>query len=96
MTAAIVTAALEATAAKNTPKDASPFRKGDDVVYPTHGVGHVRRVGFEEIAGHQLNLIHISFDDNQMTHCVFQWHRRALPVCESLPAGRRWPRHWPP
>jgi CarD family transcriptional regulator len=81
MTAAIVTAALEATAAKNNPKDASPFRTGDDVVYPTHGVGHVKRVGFEEIAGHRLNLIHISFDDNQMTLRV--------PVAQARTAGLR-------
>ncbi|MGH7153509.1 MAG: CarD family transcriptional regulator, partial [Acetobacteraceae bacterium] len=67
MTAAMVTAALEATATKINPKDANPFRKGDAVVYPAHGVGRVDRVGFEDISGHRLNLIHISFEDNQMT-----------------------------
>jgi CarD family transcriptional regulator len=81
MTAAMVTAALEATASKINPKDANPFRKGDGVVYPTHGVGHVRRVGFEEIAGHRLNLIHISFDDSQMTLRV--------PVAQARAAGLR-------
>src|SRR5579862_3531222 len=81
MTAAIVTAALEATAAKVKPKDANPFRKGDVVVYPTHGVGRVDRVGFEEIAGHRLNLIHISFEDNQMTLRV--------PVAHAHAAGLR-------
>jgi CarD family transcriptional regulator len=81
MTAAMVTAALEATAAKINPKDANPFRKGDGVVYPTHGVGHVMRVGFEEIAGHRLNLIHISFDDSQMTLRV--------PVAQARTAGLR-------
>jgi CarD family transcriptional regulator len=47
MTAAMVTAALEATAAKIKPKDTNPFRTGDAVVYPTHGVGRIDRVGFE-------------------------------------------------
>ena len=81
MTVAMVTAALEATAAKIKPKDTSPFRKGDAVVYPTHGVGHVDRVGFEEIAGYRLNLIHISFADNQMTLRV--------PVAQAHAAGLR-------
>jgi CarD family transcriptional regulator len=81
ITAAMVTAALEATAAKIKPKDANPFRQGDAVVYPTHGVGHVDRVGFEEIAGHRLNLIHISFQDSQMTLRV--------PVAQARAAGLR-------
>lgn len=81
MTTAMVTAALEATAAKINPKDANPFRRGDGVVYPTHGVGRVDRVGFEEIAGHRLNLIHISFQDSQMTLRV--------PVAQARAAGLR-------
>ena len=81
ITAAMVTAALEATAAKAKPKDATPFRKGDAVVYPAHGVGRVDRVGFEEIAGHRLNLIHISFEDHQMTLRV--------PVAQAQAAGLR-------
>jgi CarD family transcriptional regulator len=81
MTPAMVTAALEATAAAVKPKEAPPFRKGDGVVYPAHGVGRVERVGFEEIAGHRLNLIHISFADNQMTLRV--------PVAQARAAGLR-------
>jgi CarD family transcriptional regulator len=81
ITAAMVTAALEATASKIKPKDADPFRKGDSVVYPSHGVGRINRVGFEEIAGHQLNLIHISFEENQMTLRV--------PVAQARAAGLR-------
>jgi len=38
-------------------------------------------VGFEEIAGHRLNLIHISFDENQMTLRV--------PVAQARAAGLR-------
>jgi CarD family transcriptional regulator len=81
ITPAMVTAAFEATAAKLKPNEAHPFRKGDAVVYPTHGVGRVERVGFEEIAGHQLNLIHISFEHNQMTLRV--------PVAQAHATGLR-------
>jgi len=63
------------------PQEADPFRKGDSVVYPAHGVGRIERVGFEDIAGHRLNLIHISFDDNQMTLRV--------PVARARTAGLR-------
>ena len=81
MTTAMVTAALEATASMIKPKDADPFRKGDTVVYPAHGVGRIDRVGFEDIAGHKLHLIHISFDENQMTLRV--------PVAQARAAGLR-------
>jgi CarD family transcriptional regulator len=63
----MTSAAFEATAAKIKQKEADPFHDGDTVVYPTHGVGRIDRVGFEEIAGYRLNLIQISFEDNQMT-----------------------------
>jgi len=43
------------------------FVDGDFVVYPTHGVGKVERIAVEEIAGHKLELIHITFDENRMT-----------------------------
>jgi CarD family transcriptional regulator len=43
------------------------FMDGDYVVYPTHGVGKVERIATEEIAGHTLELIHITFDENRMT-----------------------------
>ncbi|HUC16266.1 MAG TPA: CarD family transcriptional regulator [Acetobacteraceae bacterium] len=86
MTAAMVTAALAATAAKIKPNDPDPFRKGDAVVYPTHGVGRVERVGFEEIAGHRLHLIRISFEDKQMTLRV--------PVAQARAAGLRKVASW--
>lgn len=81
MTSAMVTAALEATAAKTKPQGANPFRKGDLVVYPTHGVGRIDRVGFEEIAGYRLNLIHISFEEHRMT--------LRIPVAQARAAGLR-------
>jgi len=81
VTAAMTTAAFEATAAKIEEKGSDPFRKGDAVVYPTHGVGRIERVGYEVIAGYRLNLIHISFEDNQMTLRV--------PASQARAAGLR-------
>ena len=49
------------------PAKAENFQEGDYVVYPTHGVGKVERIAVEEIAGHTLELIHITFDENRMT-----------------------------
>ncbi|HIM42231.1 MAG TPA: CarD family transcriptional regulator, partial [Rhodospirillales bacterium] len=33
-----------------------PFKPGDFVVYPTHGVGKVVSIEIQEIAGHKLKL----------------------------------------
>lgn len=49
------------------PAKAEIFKEGDYVVYPTHGVGKVDRIAVEEIAGHTLELICITFDENRMT-----------------------------
>src|SRR3954447_2133052 len=57
------------------------FVEGDYVVYPTHGVGKVERIAFEEIAGHRLELIHITFEENRMTLRV--------PVAKARTAGLR-------
>ena len=46
---------------------AENFQEGDYVVYPTHGVGKVERIAVEEIAGHSLELICITFEENRMT-----------------------------
>ena len=63
------------------PKDDEPFAEGDHVVYPTHGVGKVERIATEEIAGHRLELIHITFEENRMTLRV--------PVAKAKSAGLR-------
>jgi len=55
--------------------------EGDHVVYPTHGVGRVERIATEEIAGHKLELIHITFEENRMTLRV--------PVAKARTAGLR-------
>ncbi len=57
------------------------FSEGDHVVYPTHGVGRVERIADEEIAGHRLTLIHITFEENRMTLRV--------PVAKARSAGLR-------
>jgi CarD family transcriptional regulator len=81
VTTAMVDAAFGATAAQARPRDSDPFRKDDFVVYPAHGVGKVERIGVEEIAGHRLNLIHISFAENRMTLRV--------PIAQARAAGLR-------
>ena len=57
------------------------FAEGDYVVYPTHGVGKVERIATEDIAGHKLELIHITFEENRMTLRV--------PVAKARTAGLR-------
>ena len=44
-----------------------PFKPGDSVVYPTHGVGKITAVQKQEIAGHKLELYVIIFDRDRMT-----------------------------
>ena len=67
--------APRAMAAKET------FVEGDYVVYPTHGVGKVERIATEEIAGHKLELIHITFEENRM--------KLRVPVAKARTAGLR-------
>ena len=63
------------------PSKPENFAEGDHVVYPTHGVGKVERIAIEEIAGHKLELIHITFEENRMTLRV--------PVAKARSAGLR-------
>ena len=81
VTRAMVDAAFGATAAQSKSPDADPFRKGDFVVYPAHGVGKVDRIGTEVIAGHRLNLIQISFAESRMT--------LRIPAAQARTAGLR-------
>jgi len=46
------------------------FRKGDFVVYPTHGVGKVMGVESQEISGHSLQVVAIRLDKDRMTRRV--------------------------
>lgn len=51
------------------------------MVYPTHGVGKVMGIVNEEIAGHRLQLIVVTFDENRMTLRV--------PVAKARSSGLR-------
>ncbi len=77
----MVRAAYGKTAAQARAKDDDPFAEGEYVVYPTHGVGKVDRIGSEEIGGHKLDLITISFEENKMTLRV--------PVAQARVTGLR-------
>jgi CarD family transcriptional regulator len=81
ITTAMVSAAFGATAAQPKHRDDDPFQSGDFVVYPTHGVGKIDRIGTEEIGGHKLDLISISFDENKMT--------LRIPVAQARVTGLR-------
>lgn len=43
------------------------FKAGEYVVYPTHGVGLVTGIEKETIAGHNLRLVVVTFDNDRMT-----------------------------
>jgi CarD family transcriptional regulator len=81
VTNAMANRAIVATAAQAKPPDMDPFRMGDFVVYPAHGVGTVDRVGPEKVGGHRINLIQISFSENRMT--------LRIPVAKARAVGLR-------
>jgi CarD family transcriptional regulator len=81
ITTAMVSAAFGATAAQPQQRDDDPFRTGDFVVYPTHGVGKIDTIGAEVIAGYRLELITISFEENKMTLRV--------PIAQARATGLR-------
>jgi CarD family transcriptional regulator len=57
------------------------FKAGDPVVYPTHGVGRVDGIETISIAGHDLRMIVVTFDETRMTLKV--------PVAKAASAGLR-------
>jgi len=61
--------------------DDFPYKEGEFVVYPTHGVGKVESIENQEIAGHTLELIVITFDKDRMTLRV--------PVAKAATSGLR-------
>ena len=48
-------------------KNGHEFAVGDHVVYPAHGVGTIRGVETQEVAGHSLEVYVITFDHEKMT-----------------------------
>jgi CarD family transcriptional regulator len=81
ITAAMRDAAFDRTAAVTEPEDADPFRPGDYVVYLAHGVGRIDSIGEEQIGGHRLQFIQISFSENRMT--------LRIPLAKARVAGLR-------
>ena len=57
------------------------FTKGDFVVYPAHGVGHVLGIEKTEIEGSLLNLVKVRFDSDRMT--------LRIPVDKAASSGLR-------
>ena len=53
--------------AKSSKTDKIAFKPGDFVVYPTHGVGQVKGIEKETIAGTVLKLVVVTFDNDRMT-----------------------------
>jgi CarD family transcriptional regulator len=54
-----------ATAKKTNPR--SPFKTGEYIVYPAHGVGRIVGLDTQEVAGIKLDLFVISFIKDKMT-----------------------------
>src|SRR5882724_12000994 len=42
------------------------FNKGDYVVYPSHGIGVIEQIEVQSVAGMELKVVVIFFEDNQM------------------------------
>src|SRR5512134_3194926 len=77
----IVVDKAKKSVAKDIKDKDSGFRKGDFVVYPTHGVGKVLGVETQEVSGHSLQLIIIHFEKDRMTLRV--------PVAKAKNSGLR-------
>ena len=68
VTDAMADEAIQRTALEIEPNcDERPFQAGEAVVYAAHGVGKIERVGVQQIAGHSVEIIEVSFPANRMT-----------------------------
>lgn len=81
VTRAMAERAFAATAAQAGGPEAGRFRIGDSVVYAAHGVGRIAGIGVQEIAGHALEVIEVSFPDHRLTVRV--------PAAKARAAGLR-------
>jgi CarD family transcriptional regulator len=57
------------------------FKTGEHVVYPTHGVGQIKTIEEQVVAGHKLELFVISFSQDKLILRV--------PVAKIVSAGMR-------
>jgi CarD family transcriptional regulator len=69
-----------ATTAKKTVQRQG-FRTGEHIVYPAHGVGQIKAIEEQVVAGHKLELFVISFEQDKLILRV--------PVGKSTSAGMR-------
>ncbi|XBQ17683.1 MAG: CarD family transcriptional regulator [Oceanicaulis sp.] len=66
---------------KKTANDNKTFKKGDHVVYPAHGVGRVTGVEKDTVAGFDIEVYVVSFEQDKMTLRV--------PTAKASSAGMR-------
>ncbi len=66
VTEAMADEAIRSTVRRDEADDISAFRQGDAVVYAAHGVGSIDKVGLQEVGGHLLQVIQISFASDRM------------------------------
>ena len=52
---------------KKTANDNRTFKKGDHIVYPAHGVGRVTGVEKESVAGFDIEVYVVAFEQDKMT-----------------------------
>ncbi|EKE09129.1 MAG: Transcription factor CarD-like protein [uncultured bacterium] len=62
-------------------KISTSFSCGSHVVYPAHGVGRIKSIETQEVAGHSLKMFVISFEKDRMT--------LRLPVAKANTSGLR-------
>ncbi|TGY90129.1 CarD family transcriptional regulator [Marinicauda algicola] len=66
---------------KKTANDNVKFKKGDYIVYPAHGVGRVIGVEKETVAGFDIEVYVVSFEQDKMTLRV--------PTAKAVASGMR-------
>ncbi|MCP2669519.1 CarD family transcriptional regulator [Maricaulaceae bacterium EIL42A08] len=66
---------------KTSANDNKNFKKGDHIVYPAHGVGRVTGVEKETVAGFDIEVYVVSFEQDKMTLRV--------PTAKAISAGMR-------
>lgn len=66
ITQVMVDKAFQRTSSKAAPAGRE-FRRGEFVVYPTHGVGRVESVGVEELGGYRVSTIRVFFVETSLT-----------------------------
>ena len=66
---------------KKTANDNVKFKKGDHIVYPAHGVGRVIGVEKESVAGFDIEVYVVSFEQDKMTLRV--------PTAKAVASGMR-------